>query len=108
MKQETYYKCNCGIEMTLKKIGGKWKSLILWFLINEGTKRYGEIRKFLPAITNKMLSQQLKELVLDNLISRKDYGEIPPRVDYTITEKGESLKPILTEMCNWGNSINCT
>ncbi len=92
----------CGIEYTLLKMGGKWKPLILWFLAKNGTKRYGEIRKFIPKVTNKMLSQQLKELVADKLVKRKDYKTIPPKVEYSITKEGETLIPILDLMCAWG------
>lgn len=92
----------CGIEMTLSMMGGKWKPLILWFLAKNGTKRYGEIRRFIPKVTNKMLSQQLKELAHDRLIKRKDYQTIPPKVEYSLTKEGESLIPILDLMCAWG------
>jgi len=96
----------CGIEFTLSKMGGKWKPLILWFLAKKGIKRYGEIRRFIPTVTNKMLSQQLKELVSDELIYRKDYKEIPPKVEYSITKKGETLVPMLDFMCSWGYKNN--
>ena len=92
----------CGIEYTLQKMGGKWKPLILWFLLVNGTKRYGEIRRFIPKVTNKMLSQQLKELAADQLIKRKDYKTIPPKVEYSITKDGETLQSILDLMCAWG------
>ncbi|GAA0182461.1 helix-turn-helix domain-containing protein [Clostridium sediminicola] len=92
----------CGIEYTLSKMGGKWKPLILWLLAKNGTKRYGEIRRFIPKVTNKMLSQQLKELVGDGFIKRKDYKTIPPKVEYSITKEGLSLVPILDLMCAWG------
>ncbi len=92
----------CGIEYTLMKMGGKWKPLILWHLGKNGTKRYGEIRRYIPTVTNKMLSQQLKELVSDKLVKRKDYKTIPPKVEYTITTEGESLMSILDLMCAWG------
>lgn len=92
----------CGIEYTLQKMGGKWKPLILWFLAINGTKRYGEIRRFIPSVTNKMLSQQLKELAADKLVRRKDYKTIPPKVEYSITKEGETLMPILNLMCAWG------
>lgn len=93
---------DCGIEYTLSVMSGKWKPLILWFLAKHGTKRYGEIRKFIPSVTNKMLAQQLKELVSDKLIRRKDYKQIPPKVEYSITKKGETLLPMLDFMCAWG------
>jgi len=92
----------CGIEYTLSKMGGKWKPLILWYLAKNGTKRYGEVRRFIPAVTNKMLSQQLKELAADKLIKRKDYKTIPPKVEYSITKEGMTLMPILEHMCAWG------
>jgi len=92
----------CGIEYTLSKMGGKWKPLIVWFLAKNGTKRYGEIRRFIPSVTNKMLSQQLKELAKDGLVKRKDFKTIPPKVEYTITEEGLTLVPILDLMCAWG------
>lgn len=96
----------CGIEYTLEKMGGKWKPLILWYLAKNGTKRYGQIRKFIPSVTNKMLSQQLKELAADKLVKRKDYQTIPPKVEYSITKEGESLVPILDLMCAWGYTRN--
>lgn len=92
----------CGIEYTLSIMGGKWKPLILWLLAKKGTKRNGEIKRFIPTVTNKMLSQQLKELVSDGLVDRKDYKTIPPKVEYSITEKGKSLLPVLDFMCEWG------
>ena len=92
----------CGIKFTLSKIGGKWKPLILWFLAKNGTKRYGEIRRYIPKVTNKMLSQQLKELAEDKLIKRKDYKTVPPKVEYTITDEGKTLVPLLEFMCSWG------
>ena len=101
-KIETLTSSECGIEFTLSIMGGKWKPLILWFLAKKGTKRYGEIRKFIPTVTNKMLSQQLKELVNDGLIHRKDYKIIPPKVEYSISERGKTLVPVLDFMCAWG------
>ncbi len=101
-KLDTLTSSECGIGFTLSVMGGKWKPLILWFLAKEGTKRYGKIRKYIPTVTNKMLSQQLKELVNEDLIQRKDFQVIPPKVEYSITEKGETLIPILDLMCAWG------
>lgn len=101
-KTEALTSSECGIEFTLSIMGGKWKPLILWFLAKKGIKRYGEIRKFIPTVTNKMLSQQLKELASDDLINRKDYKVIPPKVEYSITEKGKTLMPMLDFMCSWG------
>jgi DNA-binding HxlR family transcriptional regulator len=92
----------CGIEHTLNMMGGKWKPFILWQLAKYGTKRYGEIRRYIPSVTNKMLSQQLKELAADCLVTRKDYRTVPPKVEYSITAEGLSLIPILELMCTWG------
>lgn len=92
----------CGIAYTLSKLGGKWKPFILWFLAKQGTKRYGEVRRFIPTVTNKMLSQQLKELAADGLIERHDYQTVPPKVEYSITDEGLTLLPILHLMCSWG------
>ncbi|MGR3762934.1 winged helix-turn-helix transcriptional regulator [Rossellomorea sp. NS-SX7] len=95
-------KLKCSIEYTLNKIGGKWKTVILWHLGVEGTYRYNELRRLLPGVAHKVLSQQLKELEEDGLINRKQYNEIPPKVEYSITEKGMTLKPVLDAMHRWG------
>lgn len=101
-KIEDMTSVDCGIEYTLSVMSGKWKPFILWFLAKQGTKRYGEIRKFIPDVTNKMLAQQLKELTNDKLIKRKDYHQIPPKVEYSLSKRGESLLPMLDFMCIWG------
>lgn len=92
----------CPIEFTLKAIGGKWKLLILYYLMNDGVKRYGELKKSISGITHKMLSQQLKELETDGLIHREEYHQIPPKVEYSLSEKGATLLPILGAMQQWG------
>lgn len=92
----------CPLEYTLDIIGGKWKMIILWRLYNDGVKRYGEIKKQLAGISHKMLSQQLKELEAEGLIFRKEYYEIPPRVEYSLTEKGKTLEPLLSYAYQWG------
>lgn len=98
-EKETY---KCPLEYTLKTIGGKWKPVILWYLSVEGVKRYGELKRFLVKISHKMLSQQLKELERDGLIHRKEYHQIPPKVEYSITDKGRTIIPILELMNKWG------
>lgn len=93
---------NCEKELTLAVIGGKWKLIILWHLGLEGTKRFSELKKRIPHITQKMLTHQLRELEEDQLIFRKVYPVVPPRVEYSLTEHGESLMPVLKMMYNWG------
>lgn len=100
MKQKTYV---CPIETTLDIIGGKWKVLILWHLL-EHTRRYSELRHLMPDITEKMLAQQLRELERDDIITRTVYPKVPPRVEYSFTERGESLKAVLAVMCEWGEA----
>jgi len=95
---------NCEKELTLAVIGGKWKLIILWHLGLEGTKRFSELKKLIPHITQKMLTNQLRELEEDQLIFRKVYPVVPPRVEYSLTEHGESLMPVLKMMYNWGKS----
>ncbi|GKX67980.1 winged helix-turn-helix transcriptional regulator [Inconstantimicrobium mannanitabidum] len=102
MKKWSLDEGNCSISYTLSAVGGRWKWLILYKLFQNKVLRYGEIKKNMPSITHKMLSQQLKELESENLINRKEYPQIPPKVEYSLTEKGESLIPILTLMSEWG------
>lgn len=94
-------KLNCPVDATLHLIGGKYKSLILWHLIS-GTLRHGELQKLIPQATPKMLTQQLRELEKDNLLNRTVYPVVPPKVEYSLTVLGRSLKPILTAMYEWG------
>ena len=93
----------CPVEMTLQLIGNRWKVLIVRDLL-EGTKRFGEIKKSVGSITQKVLTQNLREMEESGLLIRKVYAEVPPRVDYTLTELGYSLKPILDSMVEWGTS----
>lgn len=93
---------NTAVEATLEVIGGKWKPVILFFL-TFGKKRNGELARLLPSITQKVLTQQLKELERDGIIQRIVYHEVPPRVEYKLTDYGDSLKEILHAMCRWGD-----
>ncbi|ADL54040.1 winged helix-turn-helix transcriptional regulator [Clostridium cellulovorans] len=95
-------KYNTSIELALELIGGKWKMIILWHL-SKGTKRFNELRKLLPNITQKMLTQQLRELEKDKLITRKVYAEVPPRVEYSSTKLGDDLQNILIDISKWSN-----
>ncbi|MFS0637380.1 helix-turn-helix domain-containing protein [Mesobacillus foraminis] len=95
---------NCEKELTLSVIGGKWKMLILWHLGKEGTKRFGELKSLMPGITQRMLVNQLRELEEDRIVERKVYPVVPPKVEYSLTEQGESLMPILDSMYEWGKT----
>jgi DNA-binding HxlR family transcriptional regulator len=96
--------CRCPVTYTLSVVGGKWKWLILWLLARDGVKRYGEIKRDIPVITHKMLSQQLKELEATVLVNRHEYHQIPPKVEYSLTEKGRTLIPIFELMHQWGET----
>ena len=91
----------CPVTATLQLIGGKWKTIILYCL-TPGTKRFGEIAVRIPDISRKVLTEQLKELENDGLISRKQYKEIPPRVEYSLTDLGRSLSTVIHELEKWG------
>ena len=102
MENETTKTGGCNsIQTTLKVVGGKWKPPIL-FLLNSGTMRFGELRKQINGITQKMLTQELREMENDGLVSRKIYPVVPPKVEYSITAYGKSLQPILKSMAHWG------
>lgn len=92
---------NNRFEVVLEVIGGKWKSHILYHL-TRGPIRTGELKRLVTGITQKMLTEQLKELERDGLISRKVYNQVPPKVEYSLTEHGESLKEVLKVLCDWG------
>ena len=93
----------CAVEATLDLIDGKWKGVILFHLQN-GTQRFGELRRRMPGITQRMLTKQLRALEDDGLIIRKVYAEVPPRVDYRLSEIGESLRPVIDTLKAWGES----
>lgn len=92
---------NCPVEATLELIGGKYNALILWHLI-DGTRRFGELRSLIPQATPKMLTQQLRELEADGLLTRTVYPVVPPKVEYTISEFGQTIVPLLRSMFDWG------
>lgn len=96
-----FLKYNCPVEATLGMIGGKYKSLILWHL-KEDTLRYNQLSKAIVKATPKMLTQQLRELESDGFINRKVYAVVPPKVEYSLTEQGVTLIPILQSMFDWG------
>ncbi|WP_281243067.1 winged helix-turn-helix transcriptional regulator [Gracilibacillus ureilyticus] len=88
--------------MALSVIEGKWKLIILCHLERKGTKRYGELKKLIPNITQKMLTNQLRELEYDGMVHREVYPEVPPKVEYSLTEQGQQLLPILHKLEDWG------
>ena len=97
------YDCSrgCPVEATLERIGGKWKGVALYHLL-EGTKRYNELKRDVGNVTQRMLTKQLRELEHDGLIVRRVYPVVPPRVEYSLSEKGRTLEPILLALRDWG------
>lgn len=93
----------CSVDYAFKRIGGKYKGRILWYLYGKKVMRYGELRKALTDITPKMLTQTLRELEDDNLVNRKIYHEVPPKVEYSLTETGGELIPFIDHLRQWGN-----
>ncbi|MFB6366129.1 winged helix-turn-helix transcriptional regulator [Paenibacillus elgii] len=93
----------CPVEFTLNVIGGKWKGVLLYHLI-DGTKRFNEFRRICPAITQRMLTLQLRELEEDGIVHREVYQQVPPKVEYSLTEFGRTLEPIILQMKQWGEA----
>src|ERR1043166_6366273 len=93
---------NCNIEVIVDVIGGKWKMLILWNL-REGLKRFNELKRLIPGSTQKMLTSQLRELERDGIVARKVYPQVPPKVEYSLTKYGHTLKPFIELSCRLGN-----
>jgi DNA-binding HxlR family transcriptional regulator len=91
----------CPAEFTLKLIGGRWKIPIIFHLF-EGVKRFSDLHLALSGVSHKMLTQQLREMERDGLLERKVYAQVPPKVEYALTELGRSLKPVVDSMCQWG------
>lgn len=94
---------SCPVERTLKVIEGRWKVLVLYYLV-AGTKRFNELHRLLKNISHRTLTRQLRELERDGIVHRKVYPQIPPRVEYSLTRHGESLKPVLKAMHDWGQN----
>jgi DNA-binding HxlR family transcriptional regulator len=95
----------CPVTFTLDKIGGRWKTIIIYHLLS-GKKRYGELKKLIPSITEKMLIQQLRQLEADNMIERTVMPVVPPHVEYNLSKAGNELAPILEAMCKWADKHN--
>lgn len=96
--REKEYKC--GIDVTLAVVGGKWKASIIWHLAQE-TMRFSDLQRQFSNTTRKMLTQQLRELETDGLVHREVYPQVPPKVEYSLTDKGRSIFPIIDQMCEW-------
>ena len=95
---------HCALDVSMSFIGGKWKSVLLWYLRAE-PKRFSELNRLVPGITEKMLSLQLKELEADGIIRREVFAEVPPRVEYSFTEFGRTMIPMLEAIANWGRQL---
>lgn len=95
----------CSMELALMMVGGKWKPIILWLLGAQGTLRFGELRRLMPGVTQKMLTQQLRELEADGLVLRRAHPQVPPRVEYSLTGRGAGLVPILKDLSAWAREI---
>ena len=93
----------CGIDAALDVVSGKWKGLILWELEAHGTRRFAELRRGLPGVSEKMLTQHLREMEQDGLVVRKVFAEVPPRVEYSLTDEGSSLNAALAPLGEWGS-----
>lgn len=92
----------CPVEFAVNAIGGKWKILILYHLLNKDIIRFNELQRLLSTVTHRTLTRQLRELEESGLVHRVAYAEMPPRVEYSLTDKGHSLTPILLQLQNWG------
>lgn len=95
----------CAVELALRVIGGKWKPIIVWRLGSQGVLRFGELRRQMPNVTQKMLTQQLRELEADGVVSRRAFAQVPARVDYALTDLGKSVMPILEQLGAWGRQL---
>jgi DNA-binding HxlR family transcriptional regulator len=108
MNDQAFYRNrfdNCPLTYALNLIGGKWRLPIIWALSKNGTMRYNELKRSIDGITNMMLTQSLKELELYGIIQRQHFAEIPPRVEYSLTEHGQDLIPALKALADWGKEM---
>lgn len=96
---------HCPLTYALRLIGGKWRLPIIWAIYKNGTIRYNELKRSIDGITNMMLTQSLKEMESSGIIDRKQFNEVPPRVEYSLTDHGENLIPALKALANWGNEM---
>jgi DNA-binding HxlR family transcriptional regulator len=94
---------NCSVDATLSVIGGRWKSIILFYLLQNKVMRFNQMQKTIPGITQRMLTNQLRELEKDDVVLRKVYAQVPPKVEYSLTDYGKTLEPILVAMRLWGD-----
>jgi DNA-binding HxlR family transcriptional regulator len=101
MKKQPY---SCGLGPAFEVIGGKWKALILW-VVSGKPRRFGELKRLVPGISEKMLIQQLREMEADGLVRRKIFREVPPRVEYSVTRRGSSLNKALGPLADWGEQL---
>ncbi|MEM7715479.1 MAG: helix-turn-helix domain-containing protein [Cyanobacteria bacterium P01_A01_bin.68] len=92
----------CSVEATLAVIGGRWKPVIIFNLLQNDVLRFGELKRKIEGVTQRMLTNQLRELEKDKIIARKVYAEVPPRVEYSLTDYGRTLEPIMISMRDWG------
>ena len=93
---------HCPVEATMSKIGGKYKAIVLYHLKEDGTLRFSELQRYIPQATPKMLTQQLRELESDGIVHRKVYPVVPPKTEYSLTDYGRTLGPIIQAICDWG------
>ena len=105
MRHRRYDRLGCPVEACTEVIGGKWKGEILFILFSDGTKRHSELRKLIPDTTQRMLTTQLRELEEDGVIERKVYAQVPPKVEYSISKRGQALKPLIDAMWAWGKNF---
>ena len=104
MTRKYNWKTGCDVEATLSVIGGRWKPILVCHLLS-GAKRFGELKRLTPNATERMITLQLRELEADGVVSREVFAEVPPRVEYDVTDYGRSLEPILVAMQNWGREF---